>query len=102
MLKKLFYNYFTNSLNSKNSSITESINSVIQHDFIFDSNYFTQNLETFNCLAFLSDGSCILPPQKLHLIPYFKDYNFYVEEENEPYYNNLFMIILIPLYIIVN
>lgn len=86
--KETVYNYFTNSLNSKNSSITESINSVIQHDFIFDSNYFTQNLETFNCLAFLSDGSCILPPQKLHLIPYFKDYNFYVEEENEPYYNN--------------
>ena len=86
--KETVYNYFTNSLNSKNSSITESINSVIQHDFIFDSNYFTQNLETFNCLAFLSDGSCILPPQKLHLILYFKDYNFYVEEENEPYYNN--------------
>lgn len=86
--KETVYNYFTNSLNSKNSSITESINSVIQHDFIFDSNYFTQNLETFNCLAFLSDGSCILPPQKLHLIPYFKDYNFYLEEENEPYYNN--------------
>lgn len=86
--KETVYNYFTNSLNSKNSSITESINSVIQHDFIFDSNYFTQNLETFDCLAFLSDGSCILPPQKLHLIPYFKDYNFYVEEENEPYYNN--------------
>lgn len=86
--KETVYNYFTNSLNSKNSSITESINSVIQHDFIFDSNYFTQNLETFNCLAFLSDGCCILPPQKLHLIPYFKDYNFYVEEENEPYYNN--------------
>ena len=86
--KETVYNYFTNSLNSKNSSITESINSVIQHDFIFDSNYFTQNLETFNCLAFLSDGSCILPPQKLHLIPYFKDYNFYVEEESEPYYNN--------------
>lgn len=80
--KETVYNYFTNSLNSKNSSITESINSVIQHDFIFDSNYFTQNLETFNCLAFLSDGNSILPPQKLHLIPYFKDYNFYDEVES--------------------
>lgn len=75
--KETVYNYFTNSLNSKNSSITESINSVIQHDFIFDSNFFTQNLETFNCLAFLSTGNSIIPPQKLQLIPYFKDTNFY-------------------------
>lgn len=75
--KETVYNYFTNSLNSKNSSITESINSVIQHDFIYDSNFFTQNLETFSCLAFLSNGSSILPPQKVHLIPYFKDDVFY-------------------------
>jgi len=75
--KETVYSYFTNSLNSKNSSITESINSVIQHDFIYDTNYFTQNLETFNCLAFLSTGNSIIPPQKLHLIPYFKDYEFY-------------------------
>lgn len=71
--KETVFNYFTNSLNSKNSSITESINSVIQHDFIFDTNYFTQNLNTFNCVAFLSTGNSILPPQKLELIPYFKD-----------------------------
>lgn len=70
--KETVYNYFTNSLNSKNSSITESINSVIQHDFIYDTNYFTQNLDTFNCVAFLSTGSSILPPQKIELIPYFK------------------------------
>lgn len=75
--KETFYNYFTNSLNSKNSSITESINSVIQHDYIYDSNFFTQNLETFNCLAFLSNGNSIISPQKLHLIPYFKDDLFY-------------------------
>ena len=79
--KETVYNYISNSLNSKDSSITESINSVIQHDFIFDTNYFTQELETFNCLAFLSTGSTILPPQKMQLIPYFKDYKFY--EENE-------------------
>lgn len=79
--KETVYNYFTNSLNSKNSSITESINSVIQHDFIFDTNFFTQNLETFNCLAFLSNGINIIPPQKIHLIPYFKDDLLY--EQNE-------------------
>lgn len=70
--KETVYNYFTNSLNSKNSSITESINSVIQHDFIYDTNFFTQNLDTFNCVAFLSTGTSILPPQKIELIPYFK------------------------------
>ena len=75
--KETVYNYFTNSLNSKNSSITESVNSVIQHDFIYDTNFFTQNLETFSCLAFLSTGSSIIPPQKLELIPYFKNNNLY-------------------------
>ena len=78
--KETVYNYFTNSLNSKNSSITESINSVIQHDFKYDTNYFTQNLETFNCLAFLSTGNSIIPPQKLELIPYFKNYNLINEK----------------------
>ena len=75
--KETVYNYFTGSLNSKNSNLTESINSVVQHDFIYDTNYFTQNLETFNCLAFLSNGSSILPPQKIKLIPYFENGNSY-------------------------
>lgn len=76
--KETVYNYFTRTLNSKNSSITESVNSVIQHDFIYDTNYFTQKLDTFNCLAFLSTGSSILPPQKLELIPYFKNNDLYL------------------------
>ncbi len=76
--KETVYNYFTKSLNSKNSSITESVNSVIQHDFIYDTNFFTQNLETFNCLAFLSTGTSIIPPQKLELIPFFKNDDLYI------------------------
>ena len=76
--KETVYNYFTNSLNSKNSSITESVNSVIQHDFIYDTNYFTQNLDTFKCIAFLSTGSSILSPQKIELIPYFKNQEMYL------------------------
>ena len=71
--KETVYSYITNSLNSKNSSITESLNSSIQHDFIYDTNFFTQNLDTFNCLAFLSTGNSIIPPQKLKLIPYFEE-----------------------------
>ncbi len=76
--KETVYNYFTGSLNSKDSSITESINSVIQHDFIFDTNYFTQSLETFNCIAFLSTGTTIIPPQKIELIPYFKNEHIFL------------------------
>ena len=79
--KETVYNYISNSLNSKDSSITESINSVIQHDFVFDTNFFTQELETFNCLAFLSTGSTIIPPQKMKLIPYFNDYELYKDYE---------------------
>ena len=69
------YNFFTNSLNSKKTSISESITTHIQTDYIYDTNFFTQNLETFSCLAFLSDGSKILPPCKLNLIPYFNTFS---------------------------
>lgn len=78
--KETNYNYISNSFSSKNSSITESLNSVIQHDFIYDTNYFTQNLQTFSCLSFLSNGSSILPPQELKLIPYFSDEDLYKDD----------------------
>lgn len=70
--KETKFSYITNSLNSQNSSITESISTYTQKDFIFDTNYFTQNLETFSSLAFLSDGNNILKPTKLKMFPYFK------------------------------
>ncbi|MBR3832275.1 MAG: type IV secretion system DNA-binding domain-containing protein [Mycoplasmataceae bacterium] len=66
------YNYFTNSLKSKKSNLSESISTHIQTDFIYDTNFFTQNLTTFSCLAFISDGNKIAPPCKINLIPYFK------------------------------
>ena len=66
------FNYITNSLNSRNSSISESINTYEQFDYIYDTNFFTQNLETFEALGFISTGTKILPPTKIHLIPYFK------------------------------
>ena len=71
--KETNFNYITNSLNSKNSSITESYNTYVQNDFIFDTNFFTQYLETFTCLAFLSDGTNIIKPSKLQMFPYFKN-----------------------------
>ena len=65
------YNFFTNSLKSRNSNISESISTNIQTDFIFDTKFFTQNLPTFSCVGFLSDGNKIQKPQKINLIPYF-------------------------------
>jgi len=70
--KETNYNYLFNKFHSKNSNLSESFNSYFQTDYIFDTNFFTQNLETFSCLSFLSDGNKILPPQKINLIPYFK------------------------------
>ena len=70
--KETHFNYLFNIFNSKNSNISESLNSYTQTDFIFDTNFFTQKLETFSCIAFLSDGTKILKPEKIKLIPYFK------------------------------
>ena len=66
------YNFFTKSFVSIDSNLSESINSYSQFEFIYDYNYFTQNLEIFSCVGFLSDGSKIMKPQKLSMIPYFK------------------------------
>ena len=52
-------------------NFSESLNQYTQSDFIFDTNFFTQKLDTFSCLAFLSNGNSIFPPQRIDLIPYF-------------------------------
>lgn len=70
--KETHYNYITKTLNSQNSNISESINTYTQLDYIFDTNFFTSSLETFQCLAFLSNGNKILKPCLLSLTPYFK------------------------------
>ncbi len=65
------YNFWFNNFLSKDSNISESYNTSFQKDFIFDSNFFSRDLETFSCLAFLSNGSSILPLEKLTLTPYY-------------------------------
>lgn len=60
-----------NALSSHKTSSSESINKYSQSDFIFDTNFFTRELETFSCMAFLSTGSHVLSPQKIKLTPYF-------------------------------
>ncbi len=70
--KETNFSYITNSLNSINSNISESYNSYFQTDYIYDTNFFTQSLETFTALTFLSDGNTIYKPQKIKMLPYFK------------------------------
>lgn len=69
--KETKYNHLFHRFNSNSSALSESINCYTQLDYVFDTHFFTQELETFSCLSFLSTGSKILPPEKLILIPYF-------------------------------
>ena len=71
--KETNFNFITNSLISKDSSLSESYNTYTQNDFIFETNFFSQTLKTFEALAFLSNGFNILKPEKLRMIPYFKE-----------------------------
>ena len=70
--KQTSYNLFSNQLISRDTNISESFNQYTEKDFIYDSRFFSQELETFVSLGFISDGNRILEPQKLHMIPYFK------------------------------
>ena len=70
--KETSYSYFIRSLHSNNSSISESLNTYLQNDFIYDTKFFTQELENFTCLSFLSNGSQIICTQKIKLKPYFE------------------------------
>ena len=71
--KETNFNYITNTLNSRNSNISETYSTYLHNDFIYDSNFFTMELQTFTALTFLSDGNKILIPQKLNMFPYFKE-----------------------------
>ena len=65
------YNYLISKFCSKDSNISQSINQYEQFDYMYDTNYFTQNLETFTALCFLSNGTNILKPFKIRMFPYF-------------------------------
>lgn len=71
--KKTNFSYITNTLHSQDSNISESYNTYTQKDYIYDTNFFTQKLETFTALTFLSDGNKIISTKKLKLFPYFKN-----------------------------
>ena len=73
--KQTKYSYITHTLNAKDSNISETYSTYLQKDYLFETNFFTQNLETFSALTFLSDGNKIYPPRKLNMLPYFKETN---------------------------
>ena len=70
--KETKYNYLTKSFINKDSSISESVNLYTQNAYVYDTNFFTQELQTFTAVGFLSDGNKILKPRKIRLYPYFK------------------------------
>lgn len=69
--KETNYSYILKSLRSRDSSISESFNMYTQNDYVYETNFFTQELETFTALAFLSDGNKIIKPKKIKMFPYF-------------------------------
>ena len=70
--KETIYSRMTNSMSSVDSTISESFNLYTQNEYIYDTNFFTQELQTFTALVFLSDGNKIIEPRKLNMFPYFK------------------------------
>ncbi len=70
--KESKFSYITNTFHSKDSNISETYSTYTQKDYIYDTNFFSQSLETFTALTFLSNGNNILSPKKLKLFPYFK------------------------------
>ena len=73
--KETNYNLIINRLVSRDTNISESFNKYTQEDYVYDNKFFSQELQTFTALSFLSDGFNILKPQKVNMIPYFKNYN---------------------------
>ncbi len=67
--KETKYNYLFNAFKSDNSSLSESISTQIQHDFIYDFNTFSRELQTFQAVCFLSNGVQVLEPQIVQLTP---------------------------------
>ena len=71
--KESKYDIIHKNFISSQGNISESVNTFYQNDYVFDSNFFTQSLKSFQCLGFLSTGDEILKPQQLQMIPYFKE-----------------------------
>ena len=70
--KQTTYNLLKNSLISRDTNISESFNKYTEKDYIYDNNYFSQILKTFESLSFISNGNYVIGAKKINMIPYFK------------------------------
>ena len=61
-------------VNEHDKTLTINKKVYTQNDYIFDTNFFTQNLETFSTLTFLSNGNKIYDPINTQMLPYFKKF----------------------------
>ncbi len=50
--KETNFNYITNTLNSRNSNISETYSTVIHNDFIYDTKIFYSKFRNFFCFVF--------------------------------------------------
>ena len=66
------YNYMLKIMHSKKSNISQSLSSYTYLDNIFDTKDFSLNLHSFEAIAYLSEGTSMLPPMKIKLYPYFR------------------------------
>ena len=69
--KTSMYNYITKSFTSIDSGLSESYNKTFNLEDRFNSEFFSQELKTFEALVFLSDGNKINRPEKVKLVPEF-------------------------------
>lgn len=67
------YSFLAKEFISDNSSLSESVNRYSNFDYRFDYKFFTQELNTFEALGFISDGNKIKYVNKINMIPYFLD-----------------------------
>ncbi len=67
------YSFLVKEFISDSSSLNESINRYSNFDYRFDYKFFTQELNTFEALGFISDGNKIKYVNKINMIPYFLD-----------------------------
>lgn len=67
--KETKFSYILNTFKSNNSSLSESISTQIQHDYIYDINTFSRELHTFQAICFLSTGNEIIKPKIIQLLP---------------------------------
>ena len=88
--KETRYSHILKSFKSDNSSLSESLSAQIYHDYIYDFNSFSRELQTFQAICFISTGTQILPPTFTQLKPisqnnsYSLTQNFKITNENHP------------------